>query len=114
MCAHVYVRSRWKEWREGGQAPSCILADRGRGTDGTGKGPPVSHLEERQHRPLPQAQAFQGGNMPDHSALFLPGFVLHQHQGDISLQDSTDEPGHSELQGKEESEGQGVTVERKL
>ena len=80
---------------------------------GLGKGPPVGHIKERQHRPLPQAQAFHGGNMPDHSALFLPGFVLHQHQGDISLQDSTDEPGHSELQGREEPEGLGVTVERK-
>lgn len=71
-----------------------------------GRGSPVSHVEKRQHRPLPQTQAFVGGNMPDHSALFLPSFVFYQHQGDVSLQDSTDEPGHSELQGRAEPEGQ--------
>lgn len=118
MCAHLCVHVSVHIWM-------CVLGRRNRGREdkgpsafwllqekglmGLGKGPPVGHIKERQRRPLPQAQAFRGSNVPDHSALFLPGFVLHQHQGDISLQHSTDEPGHSELQGREEPEGLGVT-----
>ena len=102
--------------RSGGGGDRALfrpLAERGKGTPGMRRGPPVGHIEEREHRPLPQVQAFDGGDLPDHSALLLPGFVLHQHQGDVSLQHSTDEPGHSELRGGEEPEGGGVNVERK-
>lgn len=85
-------------------APFRGLADRGGGSSGDGGGPPVSDVQERQHRPLPQAQAFGGGDVPDHPALLTPGSVLHQHQRDVSPQGAADEPGHSELQGREEPE----------
>lgn len=77
--------------------PSVFWLIERKGVMGMGRGLPVSHVKEGQHRPLPQAQAFICGNMPDHPALLLPSSVLHQHQGDVSPKDSLDEPGHSEL-----------------
>lgn len=105
MCISGHVS--WGEGLQGGRTwpPSAFWLIEGKGATGMGRGPPVSHVEEGQHCPLPQAHAFTGGYMPDHPALFLPGFVLHEHQGDVALQDSTDEPGHSKLRGREEPEG---------
>ena len=88
----------WVERMGEGRHGSLLQSgDRGKGSSRDGGGSPVSDVEERQHCPLPQAQAFSGGNVPDHPALLVPGFVLHQHQGDISPQGPMDEPGHSEL-----------------
>lgn len=101
LCVHVYVHICMfvlgRQDGVGRHDPSVFWLIERKGVMGMGRGLPVSHVKEGQHRPLPQAQAFICGNMPDHPALLLPSSVLHQHQGDVSPKDSLDEPGHSEL-----------------